>query len=254
MVVPFVVPVVPVSDLGEPAAVWGDVAVVNPYNHYQAFGNLDMLAEQYDSARAWVDIGISRNDVGLWNRTSWQFGDWLDPKNDRPSNATTGKYLVADSYLIHVIDLLAAISSTLGHQEVAEAYTQQQARLLREFRKAWIPEYSTPANKTQTAYALAIDFGIFQDPQEFEQAGIALRDIVADNDYLVGTGFAGTPSLGKALNKVGGTDDFYKMLLQTRSPSWLYQVAMNGTTTWERWDSLQPNGTTKPGGMTSFSK
>jgi hypothetical protein len=77
---------------------------------------------------------------------------------------------------------------------------------------------------------------------------------VADNDYLVGTGFAGTPALGAALTKIGGADDFYSMLLQTEVPSWLYQVAMNGTTTWERWNSLEPNGSVNAGEMTSFSK
>jgi alpha-L-rhamnosidase len=43
------------------------------------------------------------------------------------------------------------------------------------------------------------------------------------------------------------------MLLQEKVPSWLYQVVMGGTTTWERWDSLLPNGTVNPGEMTSFN-
>jgi alpha-L-rhamnosidase len=43
------------------------------------------------------------------------------------------------------------------------------------------------------------------------------------------------------------------MLLQEKTPSWLYQVVMGGTTTWERWDSLLPNVTVNPGEMTSFN-
>lgn len=256
MVPPFTTPVVPNTDLGEPVAVWGDVVVANPYNYYRAFGDLAMLEEQYDSAKAWVDKGISRNEVGLWSRTSFHFGDWLDPKSpyNDPSAATTNRYLVADLYLLYITELLANMSSILGHNDAAETYKQQHIDLLQEFRKSWVFGPGTLANRTQTAYGLAIDFDIFSDSQEAHEAGLTLRKIVEEDNYLVGTGFAGTPSLGSALKKIGAADDFYKMLLQTQVPSWLYQVTMNATTTWERWDSLLPNATVAPGGMTSFSK
>ncbi|KAL1801736.1 hypothetical protein ACET3X_002078 [Alternaria dauci] len=255
MVPPFTTPVVPITDLGEPAAVWGDIVVANPYNYYRAFGDLGMLAEQYDSAKAWIDKGISRNEVGLWNRTSYNFGDWLDPKSpyNKPSAATTNTYFVADLYLLHVTRLLSNISTILGHGDAAGTYEQQFVDLLQEFRKAWVFDFATLANRTQTAYGLAIYFDLFPDAQEAEEPGLILRKIVEENDYLVGTGFAGTPSLGPALKKIGAADDFYKMLLQTKTPSCLYQVIMNGTTTWERWDSLLPNATVAPGGMTSFN-
>ena len=59
--------------------------------------------------------------------------------------------------------------------------------------------------------------------------------------------------MGTALRGANATGDFYRMLLQTRVPSWLYQVAQNGTTTWERWDSLLANGSVNSGEMTSFN-
>ena len=86
------------------------------------------------------------------------------------------------------------------------------------------------ANRSQTAYALAVDFDLLP-ADEIEGAGSTLRNIIAENDHLVGTGFAGTPALGSALTKIGAADDFYRMLLQTEVPSWLYSVVMNGTTT-----------------------
>ncbi|KAF2224630.1 hypothetical protein BDZ85DRAFT_281207 [Elsinoe ampelina] len=46
-----------------------------------------------------------------------------------------------------------------------------------------------------------------------------LRSIIAENDFKVGTGFAGTPQLGFALAQYGAVPDFYKMLLQTGVPS-----------------------------------
>jgi alpha-L-rhamnosidase len=43
------------------------------------------------------------------------------------------------------------------------------------------------------------------------------------------------------------------LLMQTECPSWLYPVTRGATTIWERWDSLHPDGTLHPAGMTSFN-
>jgi len=254
MVVPFTVPTIPPDAPAYAAAVWGDVAVGNPYNIYQAFGDIALLEEQYSQAQAWIDTGVMRNEVGLWHRSSFQFADWLDPKApaDAPGNATTAKHLVADAYLIHMTDFLAEMSATLGRDDAAHKYRAQRSNLTEAFHDAWI-QGGALVNETQTAYAMALNFGIYTDETQRSSAAEKLRQIVADNDYLVGTGFAGTPPLGFALRDIGATEDFYRMLLQTSVPSWLYQVVQNGTTTWERWDSLLANGSVNPGEMTSFN-
>jgi alpha-L-rhamnosidase len=258
MIPPVVVPDLPALPDGFgtiPTAVWGDVVVANPQQYYLAWGDLAMLAEQYASAQAWIDTGVARNEVGLWNRSTFQFGDWLDPTSppDNPGAAQTGEYLVADAYLVRVTDVLANLSESLGHDNLTEKYRKQHTTLLQEFNAAWVSDNGTMANRSQTAYALAVDFGLLP-ADEIEGAGSTLREIIAENNHLVGTGFAGTPALGSALTKIGAADDFYRMLLQTEVPSWLYSVVMNGTTTWERWNSLEPNGSVNAGEMTSFSK
>jgi alpha-L-rhamnosidase len=254
MIPPSFVPIVPNYDYSIPAAIWGDVAVAGPWNLYQAFGDSGMLEDQFHQSQAWIDTGIRRNEVGLWNRTTFQYGDWLDPKSppDSPGNATTATHLVADAYLIHNTELLAHMASILGHHELAEQYHDQRVALTREFQAAWIIN-GNMANRTQTAYALALSFGLYTNNEDRTAAAETLREIIAENDYLVGTGFAGTPSLGFALRGINATDDFYRMLLQTRVPSWLYQVTQNATTTWERWDSVMPDGSVNPGEMTSFN-
>lgn len=255
MIPPVTVPELPIGFPAIPTAVWGDVVVANPQQYLLAFGDLAMLAEQYDSAQAWIDTGIARNEVGLWNRSTFQFGDWLDPTSppDNPAQAKTASHLVADAYLIRMTEVLANLSQSLGRDDLTQRYRKQHSDLLREFNAAWVTDNGTLANSSQTAYALAIDFDLLPE-EEMAKAGSTLRQIIADNDHLVGTGFAGTPALGSALTQIGAADDFYRMLLQTGVPSWLYSVVMNGTTTWERWNSLEPNGSVNAGEMTSFSK
>ncbi len=255
MVPPIFIPIVPTDDPSEPTAVWGDVAVGNPWNLYLAFGDLGMLEEHFPQSQAWIDIGIPRNEDGLWNRSSFQFGDWLDPKSppSDPSDAQTAKHLVADAYLVRMTEVLSEEAQALGKYDLAQEYRTQHAGLRRRFQEAWIDSDGALANRSQTAYTLVLAFKLSPSPEAHVSAGETLQAMIAENDHLVGTGFAGTAPLGFALRDVGATADFYAMLLQTRVPSWLYQVVQNATTTWERWDSLLPDGSTNDSGMTSFN-
>jgi len=257
MRVPFFVPTVPPDSNDSPAAVWGDVSVAGPWDLFRAYGDVGMLKEQYPQSRGWIDKGIPRQADGLWDRSGPQFGDWLDPKAppEDAGAATTAKYLVADAYLVRMTEVLADMARAVGDAASAAKYTAQHDDLRAKFQGAWMTGTDGQmANRTQTAYALALDFGLYTNTTQRATAVDTLRDIVSSNEYLVGTGFAGTPALGPALrDAANATEDFYKMLLQTRVPSWLYQVVQNGTTTWERWDSLLPDGHVNPGSMTSFN-
>lgn len=239
-----------------PVSVWGDVVVGHPYQLYQNFADKQMLEEQYDAAQAWIDKGIPRNNEGLWDRSTFQFADWLDPKApaEDAGAATTNKHLVSDAYLIEMTRLLSNLSEVLGKDDLATQYARQREDLITEFHKAWIEPYPVIANLTQTALALGIAFDIWAPNTAARTvAADRLREVIKNNTYLVGTGFAGTQQLGNALTSINATSDFYKMLHQTKVPSWLYAVTMNGTTTWERWDSMLPDGSINIGAMTSFN-
>ncbi|KAI1199227.1 extracellular glycosyl hydrolase family 78 protein [Nemania serpens] len=253
-IVPVVVPNVPGVGPVFPAAVWGDVVVANAWNTYQSTGDLAALAAQYVGAKAWVESGIPRGSNGLWDHTYYQFGDWLDPKapNDNPGAATTDSALVADAYLVYVTDLVAKMAAALGNIADATRFADETTALKKTFQEAWIAPNGTVAYETQTGLALSLYFDLFPPGQDVAAAQ-RLRSVIAGNNYLVGTGFAGTHLLGLTLTRYGLTADFYSMLMQTTVPSWLYQVVMGGTTTWERWDSLLPDGSVNPNMMTSFN-
>ncbi|KAL2671588.1 hypothetical protein Neosp_014178 [[Neocosmospora] mangrovei] len=219
-----------------------------------AFGDEALLAENLPQAQSWIDVGIPRNRDGLWDPEPFQFGDWLDPLSpaDSPGNATTHRVLVADAYLVKMTEIMSQISNALGNQDLAKNYTRQHDDLKQAFEATWVPDGDL-ANQTQTAYTLALDFDLLKDKQVRNHAAQSLIRKIKDNDYLVGTGFAATARLGFALKSIDSIPDFYRMLLQEKVPSWLYQVVQGGTTTWERWDSLLANGSVNPGEMTSFN-
>ena len=110
----------------------------------------------------------------------------------------------------------------------------------------------TIQSDAQTVYALAIVFGLLEEETR-QLAGKRLAELVAESDYRIQTGFAGTPYVLDALSATGHLDEAYQLLLQRECPSWLYTVSMGATTIWERWDSMLPDGTINPGEMTSFN-
>jgi len=71
-------------------------------------------------------------------------------------------------------------------------------------------------------------------------------------DNHITTGFLGTSYICNVLTDCGRSDVAYKLLLQETCPSWIYSVRKGATTIWERWNSIQPDGSILEG-MNSFN-
>ncbi|MBC7217637.1 MAG: family 78 glycoside hydrolase catalytic domain [Candidatus Caldatribacterium sp.] len=236
-------------------AVWGDAAVIVPWTLYEYYGDKEILAQQFGSMKTWVDkVAEIVGERKLWDK-GFQLGDWLDPSAppEKPHEAHTDPYLIATAYFIHSAELLSHAARVLGLEKEAVRY---QA-LAKEVRKAFLREYVTPSGRlvsdSQTAYALAIHFGLLEEPEKERRAAQRLLELIRVKQYRIGTGFVGTPVICHALCKVGFEEAAYRLFLQKECPSWLYPVTMGATTVWERWDSLRPDGTVNPGEMTSFN-
>ncbi|WP_244632136.1 family 78 glycoside hydrolase catalytic domain [Microbacterium sp. Se63.02b] len=255
--IPWFVPVIPGGPTWNPirtGAVWGDVSVLTPWTLHERFGDLDVLRRQYDSGRAWVERMIAQSGPSRLWRDGHQLGDWLDPAAPPhdPADARTDRYLVAAAYFAFSTRRLADTARLLGLAADADRY----ARVADEARDAFRAEYVRPdgtlTSDAQTAYALAIRFGLLSAAEE-EAAGHRLAALVREAGNRIATGFAGTPVISDALTATAHVDTAYDLILETECPSWLYTVRMGGTTIWERWDSMLPDGTINPGEMTSFN-
>lgn len=250
-------PVIP-NALGETfggAAAWADAATVVPWVMYQRFGDKGILADQFESMRAWVDyIAAVAGESRLWD-TGFQFGDWLDPTAppDKPAQARTDKAIIASAYFVHSADLTARAAEVLGRADEQKKYLALAA----EARAAFVREYVTPSGRlmsdAETAYALALVFDLLPTDEQRQRAGDRLNELVRESGYHIRTGFVGTPIITDALCSTGHYVAAYRLLMQQSCPSWLYPVTMGATTIWERWDSMLPDGSINPGEMTSFN-
>jgi alpha-L-rhamnosidase len=254
--VPWYVPAIPGGEQWtppRPGAGWGDAAGLVPWTLYERFGDRDVLRRQLPSARAWADLQHKlAGDDHVWDG-SYQLGDWLDPTAppDDPANGLTDPHLVATAYYARSTQALAATASALGLDE-ADELTERAAQARDGFRGRYRLAPGRLTSDSQTAYAIAVTFDLF-DPDEEPAAGQRLADLVRAADVHLTTGFLGTPALLDALTRTGHRELAVQLLRQDTVPSWLYPVTMGATTIWERWDSMLPDGEINPGDMTSFN-
>ncbi|KJL21359.1 Bacterial alpha-L-rhamnosidase [Microbacterium oxydans] len=256
--VPWFVPVIPSHKVWSPAragAAWGDVATLLPWTLYERFGDTGVLATQFESARRWVDkIDSLAGPDRLWDE-GFQLGDWLDPAAppQDPGAGRTDRYLVATAYFARSARAVADMAGVLGLPAEAARYATLAAEVAAAFRTAYVRADGTMTSDAQTAYALAIVFGLLDDDMQRAAAGARLAELVREAGNRIATGFVGTPLVCDALTITGHADTAYDLLLEQGCPSWLYQVVQGATTVWERWDAMLPDGTVNPGTMTSFN-
>jgi alpha-L-rhamnosidase len=250
--VPHVIPNV----LGEGggASGWADAATIIPWNMYRAYGDKKILEDQYPSMKAWVGYIQKKSSDNLWT-TGWHFGDWLfyRPSDDLDGrSAVTDKYLIAQCFYAHSVQLLINAANVLDKKADVETYSS----LLKNVKSAFLKEYTTVNGKlvsgTQTAYTLALNFDMLPEDMRPGAAKRLAENVASYNNHLT-TGFLGTPYLCNVLSRFGYDSVAYKLLLQETYPSWLYPVKMGATTIWERWDGQKPDSTFQNPGMNSFN-
>ncbi|CAG5082569.1 Rhamnosidase A [Thermobacillus xylanilyticus] len=247
--VPFVIP--DVAD-GHSSSGWGDAAVICPWTVYRYYGDRRLLAEQYDSMKAWVEYIRAQGDNEYMWETGFHFGDWvaLDAKEGSYVGATPLP-LVATAYYAYSSRLLSEAARVLGRDDEAAKYGELHARVVQAFRDEFITKTGRMASPTQTAHVLALAFDLAGDAAP--RIARDLNDLIIENGYHLTTGFLGTPYLCMVLSDHGYHDTAMRLLLQDGYPGWLYSISKGATTIWEHWDGIKPDGTFWSDDMNSFN-
>ena len=239
-------------------AVWGDAAILVPWAIYQSTGDVSVLENQYESMKAWLayeERMAKKHSVGdnqyIWT-AGFHFGDWLAPGEDMLTNMKKAKW-TSTAYFANSANLMSKIAHVLGHEADEKRYAALYENIRRAFQNVLGDKDGHIKKGFQSAWVLALQFGLLTKEQE----QIALSDLIADiraKDNHLATGFVGTDKLPFALSDHGAVDVAYDLLMQETYPSWLYPVLCGATSIWERWDSLRPDGTVNTeGDMVSFN-
>ena len=284
--VPPVVPSVMAGfDDGGPA--WADAAIICPWTVYLCYGDARVLEENYTVMTRFMDF-LHATSPGLVrcapDYEGWQgFGDWLS------INADTPRDLIGTALYAYDAKLMGDIAEVIGHTEDARKYRALFGEIKGVFQGHFLKGGHSDAPKassrdlsqadaisrgnlevvdygpvssevfntdlftpTQTAYVLALHFGLLPDTLQ----ALAADELVADikrREMHLSTGFVGAPYLPHVLSAYGKTETAFKLLEQTSWPSWLYSVTQGATTIWERWDGWTEERGFQDAQMNSFN-
>ncbi|MDQ0895950.1 family 78 glycoside hydrolase catalytic domain [Agromyces ramosus] len=227
------------------SAGWGDAAVTVTHALWKQYGDTQVIDDNWqmmnDLLGFWTSVaqsGIVPEGHGI--------GDWLN-LDDPTSNS-----LIATAYYAHDADLLSEMARATGRDEEADSLSALFDEIRAAFAARFIAADGTIDTGSQAAYTMSVGMGLV--PQDRMVAvGDRLVEAIEARDWHLSTGFLGTPHLLPALSAVGRDDIAYRLLLEKEYPSWLYELTMGATTTWERWDSIRPDGSFQDPGMNSFN-
>ncbi|WP_233095871.1 alpha-L-rhamnosidase [Alicyclobacillus sp. SO9] len=250
--VPHVIPNI-LTERDNGSSAWADAAVICPWTLYLHYGDKQILQNQYESMKAWVEHMRLRGNNENRFEGGFQYGDWLglDAKEDSYVGATDVNF-ISNAFYAYSTKLLAQTAEILGKSNDANDYRKLQQNIVQEFQQEFVTDNGSLAVSTQTAHILALWFDLV-DERHKPQIAAVLHGYIRDNDMHLSTGFVGTPYLCLALSEYGYSETAFQLLLQQEYPSWLYPITRGATTIWEHWDGIKPDGTFWSDDMNSFN-
>ncbi|WP_405475900.1 family 78 glycoside hydrolase catalytic domain [Paenarthrobacter ilicis] len=261
------------------AAGWSDAIVIVPWVLYERYADQRVLEENYEAMLAWVDYQARtaasevpaelkdaslneqrRKNQALLYNTGDHFGDWLAPSTllDRPFHEAIGiapqltSEIIAPMFQIRSLQLLGHIARVLGRPSEADAFDVRRSNI----RAAFIDEYVKSDGRLtcdlQGPYVLALAFDVI--PNELRASTAAhLARLIRENGNRLDTGFVSVPYLLDVLHDAGYKELATRILWQSESPSWLYEVDHGATTMWESWDAVAADGTARTVSMNHYA-
>ncbi|MEU6472657.1 glycoside hydrolase family 78 protein [Streptomyces massasporeus] len=245
---PAVVPT-PQGQFAESGVGWSDVMITVPYHVWRSYGDTRILRDNYPAMRKFFQFVRESAGADLLEpgRTTFFTNDWLHL--DDP----TEQGVLGTAYYAENARMMAEVADALGEDSEASEYRRLSADIRDAFTRAYVSADGTVKGNSQTGYAMALGMDLVADPALVGKVGEKFVAKLALTDYHLRTGFIGTPLLLPALSRVGRDDLAYRMLLHKDYPSWGYEIEKGGTTMWERWNSIMPDGEFGPVDMNSFN-
>lgn len=238
------------------AAVWGDAATLIPWRLYQFYGDKAMLEEQYPVMKAWVDYEYERtkeNEIPYLWQNDRQLGDWLALDNGNINNpiGKTDSGFIASVYHYWSTKMVKEAAESLGLEE-SKVYAEREKEIRNAILNYYFPDKKFCLEYTQTACALLLYLKLYPEGER-EVITAKLAELLKKNNGHLNTGFVGTPILCMALSGNGQNQLAYDLLLNEDYPGWLHEVNLGATTVWERWNSLEEDGSISGTGMNSLN-
>ncbi len=229
---------------GVGGAVWADAGVIVPWTLYGFYGDKELLRKHYGGIRRYVELlcggDEKRGDHHLLS-APFTFGDWLaqDGICAQSMRGGTDDTFIRSVYYLNAVNTAAEAADVLGETEDASKYHALAKEIRESILKEYFSETGRLAVDTQTAYVLALHFGVYTDKNKLLEG---FKSRLARDLYRMKSGFTGTPLMVGTMFENGMAEEAYRLIFNEKCPGWMYQINLGATTVWERWNSLLADG------------
>ena len=219
---------IPFPNFGdEQDPVWQSASIIMPHELYYFYGDPKFIEERYFGMTRMMDYYQNLSSNYLIQKNRW--GDWVRPHGD---DWTNGEFLTS-AYWYKCSVLMAEMAKVINQPEDAKKYKELAVKIRKAINDKYFHETHYDRN-TQTANAIALDFGIVEEKNK-EAVLTTLIKNIEDKDDHIAAGVVGQMPLVCALNSNGRDDKALKMVMQKSFPSLGYMIEKGATTLWEKY-------------------
>lgn len=191
--------------------------IVMTWELYQQYGDAQIIRENYEVMDSWMDKMEKLGLPGLVDVSS--LGDLYAIDH-------TDKYLVINAFHARNAALMKEFAAVLGNIEDIEKYTEMEIQTKSFWNEIFVDDKTGKTLNsdgslcdTQGSYVLGLDCRSFTDDNKYHAINL-LAEKTKELDYTVHTGFFSTEVLNKMLSRSNHHEEAYRLIKQTKSPSY----------------------------------
>jgi alpha-L-rhamnosidase len=225
---------------------WPSTSIIIPEMLRDQFGDEQIIARHYDSARMWIEhmMGFVTNGIIARDR----YGDWCVPPEDptlihsKDPKRNTNPVLLATPFFYHDLRLMENEARRLGKTDDANCFGKLADEIKVAFNEKFLNrDLGQYDNGTPTSCVLPLAFGLVPDDMRGKIFDHLVHKITDETHGHIGTGLVGGQFLMRVLTANGRLDLAYMIATQETYPSWGYMVEHGATTVWELWNGDTAN-------------
>ncbi len=219
---------------------WGTALVQLPWWLYVYYGNKEILKEYYPDMKQWTNyvssLALNEERTKKYNSATkhivWQgLGDWCPPAGDSalivPVEFTSSAFHYLD------VSIMEQVARILGKNGDAQKFRKEKNAIMQEMVEVLYNKVQKTYG-SQTADAMALDFGLVPAGDEKAVAGAIVRNMNEKTDGFFHCGIFGLGRIGSMLARYGQAQAAWNAFTKKGENSfeWMWKGA-DATSLWE---------------------